>query len=235
MDTCFVLSELESASSEAKLKKVRGYFQQFSLTECPYSSGDQIAKYKKTLANAEQNWREFLEAGFSESMAKLARKPYEWLRFAGEIEILKEHHLIELFLYPVSGNKAAVSVTFDSSVYDAMYSFKSYLEEEIDLKVKQDFVALLLLIATGFSASAFALKRLEDVEDLVSHVKVADIHDWLVAPTIESMRRWQFQFVGIRADMVDRRQVEKKWSATSLRETNSGYLIYDRIAIPSNI
>lgn len=230
METCLVLTELDITSSEAGLKKAREYLRQFYLRENRYSSKDQIVAYKQSIANAEENWRRFKETVFDPSIVAMAREPYKWLRFAGDIEIENSLHSIQVFLYPVSETKSAVSITFNKSIYDAIYSFKPYSEEVIDLNVKQDFIALLLLLVTSFSPTAFALKRLESQEDLVLYLKPADIYDWLVAPTRDSIRRWQFQFVGIRAEMVDRQLVEKKWSTEGIFESSSGYLILDRIA-----
>jgi hypothetical protein len=230
METCLVLTELDLKSIQAGLKKATEYLGQFAFMENRYSSRDQILAYKRTIAKTEENWRKFVETGLTPSIVAGARNPYEWLRFSGDIEIEHKRVLIEFFLYPISETKAGVSVSFDSSIYDAIHSFKPYSEEVIDLNVKQDFIALLLLIVTSFAPTAFALKKLEGMEDLVLHLKPEDIYDWLVAPTKDSIRRWKFQLVGIRAEMVDRQLVERKWSANGMFESSSGYLILDRIA-----
>jgi hypothetical protein len=172
-----------------------------------------------------------METGLTPSIMAMTKEPYKWLRHAGEIQIENDHHLIEVFLYPISASKAGLSATFASSIYDAIHSFRPYSEEVIDVNVKQGFIALLLLIVASFSPLGFALKRLDGLEDLVLHLKTADIYDWLVAPTRDSVRRWQFQFVGIRAEMVDRQLVERKWSPDGIFESRTGHLIRDQIAV----
>jgi hypothetical protein len=229
MDTCLILIEQNPVTVEAGFKKAREYLRRFSFTENRYSSEDQIVEYKRTIARSAQNWSEFLKSGFHADMAALADRPYQWLRLAGDIEIEDNHHIIELFLYPISSTKAGVSIAFSSSVYDAIYSSKPSIEKIVDLNVKQDFVSFLLLIARSFSASGFALKPLTDTEDLVLLLRVADIQEWLTAPTKESIRRWGFLLVGIRTGIVERQQVEKAWTAERVKQSGAGFLIHDGI------
>jgi len=228
MDTCLILTELDPAVCDAGLKKVKGYLQGYSFSEYRDASEADMLAYQRGTSIAEGNWREFVKYGFSDFLAALPY--YAWRRMAGEIEIENRYHDVELYLYPVSASKAAVSVVFGSRIYEAIYSFRPTYEHEVDLNVKQDFVALLLLIASSFSPSGFALKMFAGVEDFTLHLKVEDVRDWLVAPTPESIRRWRFLFVGIRATLVQRQQVEEKWAPERLYETSYGYFVNDRIA-----
>lgn len=230
MDTCLVLTEVDRESCEAGLKKVRKYLQQYSFTEFRYSNEDGIRAYKKAMASNEKNWTEYMRTG-SIAPASGSTSPYTWMRFSGLYMIGGNEHSIELFLYPVSQTRAVVAVGFGSSIFDAIYSYQSPLDGVIDLNVKEDFIALLLLIVTAFSPEAFALKTLMGEEDYALHLKAADIRDWLVAATPESIRRWRFQLVGIRAQTVDRGQIERRRSTERLTQTSSGYLIYELIAV----
>lgn len=229
MDTCLILAEINPETVEVGFKKAEEYLRRFSFTENRYSSEDQIVEYKRTIERSVKNWSEFLKSGFSADLAALAVRPYQWLRLAGDIKIEDDRHFIELFLYPISGTKAGVSIAFSSSVYDAIYGSRSSMENIINLNVKQDFVSFLLLIAMSFSANAFALKPLTDAEDVVIPLCVADIQEWLITPTAGSIRRWGFLLVGIQTGILERQQVEKKWSAERVMQSSTGFLIYDGI------
>ena len=232
MDTCLVLTEVDRESCDAGLKKVRTYLEQYSFTECRYSTEDGIRAYKDAMASNAENWTEYMRTG-STAPASGSSSPYTWMRFSGLYMIDGNEHSIEFFLYPVSQMNAAVAVGFGSSIFDAIYSYQSPLDGAIDLDVKEDFIALLLLIVTAFLPEAFALKTLMGEEDFALHLKTADVRDWLVAPNPELTRRWMFKLVGIRAQSVDRGQIERRRSKKRLTQTSSGYLIYELIAVVS--
>ena len=234
METCLILTELIPETVEAGFKKAREYLRNYNFTENRYSSEDEIVEYKQIIARSEQNFSEFLKSGQAD-LAALADRPYEWLRLEGEIEIEDHHYFIMLFIYPMSDTKAGVSITFSSNLYDAIYSSKPSFEHVIDFNVKQDFVNFLLLIAMSFSASAFALKILTDVEDTVMLLRVSDIQEWLMVPSSALKRGRVFILVGIRAELVDRQKVEKKWTADRVMKSASGFLFYDGFVSYSKI
>jgi len=229
MDTCLILTELDPVTFEAGFEKAKECLRRFSFTENRYSSEDQIIEYKRTTARSVKNWNEFLKSGFQSDIAALTDRPHQWLRLSGDIEIEDNHHIIELFLYPISSTKAGVSITFSSSLYSALYSSKPSIEHEIDLNVKQDFLSFLLLIAMSFSASGFVLKPLTDTEDIVLPLSVADIQEWLTAPTENSIRRWGFLIVGIQTGIVKQQQVVKTWTAARVIQSGAGFLVHDGI------
>lgn len=221
MDMCVIFTELDPKFAEDRFKKAREYLRRFSFIE------ELNDDYKRAIANTAQNWSKFLKSGLNQAQGLLVDQPYQWLRLAGKIEIENSWYGIQFFLYPLSGAKAAMSIFFSSNLYDAIYSFKTPLEKLIDINVKRDFVALLLMIATSVLANAFALKPLTDPDDLVLPLRIADIHDWLVTPTKDTISRWPFLIVGILAEMVERAQV--KWPAMQLKQIGPDFLIYDGI------
>jgi hypothetical protein len=227
METCLILTELDPETVEAGFNKARECLRNYKFTENRYSSEDEIEKYKQRVARSEQSWSEILKSGFKADLAALLARPEQWIRLEGEIEIEDQHHFIEFFIYPTGSNKAGVSIAFSSSIYDAIYSSKPSFEHVIDLNVKQDFVNFLLLIAMSFSARAFALKILTNAEDTVMLLRVSDIQEWLTVPSSASKRGWVFLIVGIRAELVDRQKVEKKWTAERVMQSASGFLFYD--------
>jgi hypothetical protein len=223
VDTCLNVSAFDLASADAGFKKAREYLRRFSLRENPSD------EYKQVVDNSAQNWAEFLKTGLSKELAELLNRPYQWLRVQGEIEIESHHHGIELFTFPISQNKAGLSIALSSSVYDAIYSFKPPFEQAIDVNVKQDIITLVLLIASSFSVGAFLLRPVADVEDLVFPLKFADVQEWLVSPSPDVVRRWANLLVGIRAEFIERTKVEKKWPVEHLMESSTGFLILDGI------
>jgi hypothetical protein len=227
MDTCLVLTEIDLAGGEDGLRKAKQFLRRFSFTE------QQNEAYRETIGSNAQHWSEFLQtAGTREDLSGSLNEPFRWLRLAGGIEIEETDHSIQLFLYPVSRTSAAVSVLFSSTVYGAIYSFRPSYEGIINTGLKQDLVSLLLLLAVSFSTPALGLYPLTNAEDLIAPLRLSDIRDWLTAPTPDAIRRWPFLIVGIRSEIVDRRQAEKQWPAERLVQSGSGFVVYDAIYAP---
>ncbi len=229
MDTCLVLTAIDVASCESGLLKAREYLERFSFAESRYDDRDFQRDYEKTTAAARENWEAFTSEGFS-AVAASATSPHAWLRLTGELEIADRAHAIEFFAYPIAQGRAGISVTFGGSIYDAIYSHRSPLDEVIDEEARQDFMALLHLLASAFSPEGYALKKLLGDEDLGLHLHTADLRDYLVAPTPASIRKWQFKLVAVRNPTVQRQRVETVWGPENVRATNSGYLFYESIA-----
>lgn len=124
--------------------------------------------------------------------------------------------------HPTGPREAALSVLFDSSIWDALHSDRNYIDKIIDDAVRKDFVAFLLLAVESFAPDAFGLKRLNDVSDLTRPLTCADVIEWLVAPTFDVLRRWHFHLVGIRHEAVQRREAEAQRPNARLFETTSG-------------
>jgi hypothetical protein len=221
MDTCATITEVDRLSSEGGLKKARNDLRRFAFVEMKKDG------YKKTVAASAQKWTDLLKVKLPKDLSELIKDPYEWLRLAGGIELGDEQHGIELFLYPLSDTKAAVSIGFDSTVYDALYILDAAGESIININVKQDLLALLLLLTTSFSAGALSFMALASADGLVRQLSVADILDWLVKPTHDAIRRLPFLVAGTRAELVKREQVEKKWPAERLVESTTGFLLFD--------
>lgn len=221
MDICLVLAELDPKAIENGLKRAKEYLFRFSFIE------DESEEYKSTISVAAQHWKEFAKTGFQGNLSMLARQPYQWMRLAGEIEIEDNNYGVELFLYPISGTVACVTISFSSTLYDAMYSFKPSYLKEVDLNVKADVMGLLHLLVISFSAKAFALRQLTSVEELVLPVRASDIMEWLIAPNEDLIRLWKFKLVGIQSALVELHKVTDKWPTERLGESSYGYLIYD--------
>lgn len=209
--------------------KARKFLEQFSFHESRYDDENFQRDYEATKAEAEKNWNDFMEKGFS-AVSRLASSPYAWLRFTGEVEIADRAHAVELFTYPIDGGRAGISIMFGESVYDAIYSHRSPLERVIDEDARRDFIALLHLFASAFAPEGYALKKLLGDEDLVLHLRTADLRDYLLAPTPVSIRKWQFKLIAVRMQVIDRKQVESVWLPVNIRSTSSGYLFYESIA-----
>ena len=162
-------------------------------------------------------------------LERIRQRPYQWQRLGGTIDMARDRHGIELLVYPISANRAAAALMFADSLYHAIYSYKPSFEGEIDVDVKQGVVGLSLVMARCFRVGAFALRRLSDVEDVAVPVFERDIAQWLVDPTSKTIARWGFMIAGIHLDAVERKDVERNWPASRLRQLGHDFLVYDGI------
>ncbi|NKI95265.1 hypothetical protein [Rhizobacter sp. SG703] len=231
MDTCLLTTGIPAANCDAAFARLRTYLAQYGFKERRYASDEEFDAYRHSLAECEARWQAFLESGMTTDVTESMQEPYQWLRAAGDIDIEGRLHLVDLFVHPTGPREAALSVLFDASIWDALHSDRDYVDKIIDDAVKKDFVAFLLLAVESFAPAAFGLKRLDDVPDLTRPPASADVVEWLVAPTFDVIRRWNFQLAGVRHETVQRREVEaKRWSGR-LFETSSGYLVLDLIDV----
>lgn len=230
MDTCFLLTEIESARCDAALTKVRGFLKQYRHSETRYSSKDDLESQQKAMAEHEANWAEYLRTGVVPAKTDESN-PYDWMRFGGFFDLADREHIIHFFLFPVTSNTAAVAVGFWSTVYDVIYSERSPFDGVIDRAARQDFIDLLLLIAVAFSPEAFALKSLIGVDDYGLRLRVADVQNWLLGVTPAESLQWRFQLAGIRKDLIDRARLDARGIGPTLSETSSGYIVRSLIGV----
>lgn len=223
MDTFLVTSEFDVAEVSSGLKKARAFLNGFSL----YELRDE--DYERSVAQALRNWQDFVEAGLTEPVASLIGRPYPWRRFSADIEIEAQRYDIEFFVFPVSVSTAAASIRFSRTLYDALYGFKPSYESEIDVRVKRELVAICLMVADSFSASAFALRPVTEPEDMAVPLQAEDVRHWFMEPTHDLIRRHRYLLAGAQSKLVDLRQAERQWPAERLAQSSSGFVIYDGI------
>jgi len=223
VDTFLAVTEIDAANVEAGLEKARDQLRKFSFKEIRDEA------VRKGAAEASERWKALLAGTIDQDLEALRRTPYAWRRLVGEIAIARGTHGFELFLCPISRTKAAVSVAFFESLHEAVYSFKPSYEKEIDVEVKEDFASLFVVLTRSFSAGAFALRRMEEMTDLVEPVTEAEIRDWLVSPTPELVSRLRIMLAGVRLGTVGRPQIEKAWASGKVIDNVHDFLIFDRL------
>jgi hypothetical protein len=233
MNTCLLTAGIPATSCDAAFVRLRDFLSQYKFNEyCYFTSEEELDDYRDSLVECEVRWQTFLESGLIDSVRESMQDPYQWLRASGDIEIEGRLHIVSLFVHPTGPREAALSVLFNSSVWNALHSDRKFSDKIIDNAVKNDFVAFLLLCVESFAPAAFGLRRIDDVTDLTRPLNSADVVEWLVAPTLDVIRRWQFHFAGVRREAVQRREVEAQRPNARLFETTSGYLVIDRISGP---
>lgn len=224
MDTCLLTSAVPISECAAALDRMRACLQQHRFSEGRYFSPDELEAYRGRLADVERRWAAFARAGWSDAIAAERRRPYQWQRAGGDVELAGRRHIVHVFLCPAAEGEAALSILFDASVWRALRSDDGAIDEA----VRADLLALIHGVVDSFAPAAFGVLRVDDPTDLARLLTAADVRDWLLVPSLDIVRAWPLALAGLR-DAPALGDVRARRSSGHLFE-RGGYLELDLIS-----